>query len=303
MADFKSKLICDNYLIKSGLLAPLDDPNYPSWVPQSLRKKTVDYALHWYQSVPLQGIIISKSPSPYGRTVGDIAPKYAAAFAYDESLVSALPPASSDILAHEISLSCQVEEADVLVALRDCWKLRKYGVISVNALSLGREFKDSWYSRTLTQSDFEQIKVLAQALGELILLSAEAGAAGMTTIVAFGAEAQLCAKKIKQVFRQGPQKNWSLKIHELYHPARTVWTQRKRKMPSVTMNKRGTDGKEEFAALCGLLRRGPFYFRNIDASRPRIVENINNGQIDEELSFILSNTTLTESPGTHSLLL
>jgi hypothetical protein len=282
-----AKKICVEYVVEAGL----DDPEYKSWVPQSVRKKTADYALQWYQAVPIHGIIIGKSPSPYVGNA-DVAPKYAAGFSYDKNLWHTLcgerPPASADTMAHEISLSCHVDEQDVLIAIRDCWKLIKFGVICVNAVPLGREEDRSekqQRNQELTTRDLQQMKTLAQSLSKLVCLSADSAGAGLTTVIAFGSEAQTCARMLEKSFWKSKTdhldryNSWKLKVHELYHPARTMWVFKKRKLPFLTMVKTSMTGKVEFKALCNLLARGS-QFRPTPNIQEELVDESDN-KIDE----------------------
>lgn len=282
-----AKKICVEYVVEAGL----DDPEYKSWVPQSVRKKTADYALQWYQAIPIHGIIIGKSPSPYTGNA-DVAPKYAAGFSYDKNLWHTLcgerPPASADTMAHEISLSCHVDERDVLIAIRDCWKLIRFGVICVNAVPLGKEEDKSekqQRNQELTTRDLQQMQTLAQSLSKLVCLSADYAGAGLTTVIALGSEAQTCARMLEKSFWKSKTdhldryNSWKLKVHELYHPARTMWVFKKRKLPFVTMVKTSMTGKVEFKALCTLLARGS-QFRPTPNVQEELVDESDN-EIDK----------------------
>lgn len=99
---------CFEYVQEAGLLGPLagweSSLRIKTWVPETLRAQTAAYALQWHRSIPLKGIIIGQSPTPYDKgspSSNETAPHLAASFAFKDG---AEPPAASEILANEFRL-------------------------------------------------------------------------------------------------------------------------------------------------------------------------------------------------------
>lgn len=99
---------CAEYIQEAGLLGPSlssqSSQKIQTWVPSTLKAQIAAYTLQWHRALPLKGIIIGQSPTPYDKgspSSTDTAPALAASFAFSENRET---PAVSEILANEISL-------------------------------------------------------------------------------------------------------------------------------------------------------------------------------------------------------